>query len=250
MNGGIEMAEDRLVSKLIGAGLASAAAGLVGYTFLVRPWHLKWGATDEELREPLPGDEALPNPEHQATHAITINAPVSDVWPWLVQLGQTRGGFYSYTWLENIVGCEMRNADRVVPEWQTLRVGDVVWLHPKAPPLPVIIVEPYRAIVLGGQGESVDDDTVVISGTWGLYLKEIDENTTRLLIRNRGIHAPGPIGWLFNYAIFEPAHFIMERKMMLGIKERAEALARERAKLAESSAAVEAIPEAFSTHAR
>jgi hypothetical protein len=223
------MAEDRLVSKLIGAALAGAA-GLAGYTFLMRPWHLKWGATDEECREPLPGDEIMPNPELESTHAITINAPVSDVWPWLVQLGQTRGGFYSYAWLENLVGCDMRNADRIVPEWQSLRVGDVVWLHPKAPPLPVVILEPHRAIVLGGQGELTGDDTIVVSGTWGIYLKEVDEKTTRLLTRNRGIRGQGLLGWFVNYAVFEPAHFIMERKMMLGIKERAEALARERAK--------------------
>lgn len=235
MKGGKEMAEDKLVSKLIGTTLAGAA-GVAGYMFLMRPWHLNWGATEEERIETLPGDEILPDPEFGATHAITINAPVTDVWPWLVQIGQTRGGFYSYAWLENLVGCKMHNADRIVPEWQSLRKGDVVWLHPKAPPLPVIFVEPYRAIVLGGQGEISEDDRIVVSGTWGLYLKEVDENTTRLIIRNRGIRRPGPLGWLVNYVVFEPSHFIMERRMMLGIKERAEALARERATLKEGDA--------------
>lgn len=226
------MAEGKLVSKLIGAALAGAA-GLAGYTLFVRPRHLKWGTTDDECRKPLPGDELVSNPEQQATHAITINAPVADVWPWLVQIGQTRGGFYSYAWLENLVGCEMHNADRIVPEWQSLRAGDVVWLHPKAPPLPVLIVEPYRAIVLGSavEGEDPAVDTIFGSGTWGLYLKEVDEKTTRLIIRNRGAGGSGPLGWFVNYAIFEPAHFVMERKMMLGIKERAEAQARERAEL-------------------
>ena len=139
------------------------------------------------MPELLPGDEFLPNPEHEATHAITINARVSDVWPWLVQIGQTRGGFYSYTWLENIVGCDMHNADRVVPEWQTLRAGDVVWLHPKAPPLPVVIVEPYRAIVLGEviEEEQAEGNKATAGGTWAFYLKEIDDNTTRLLVRIR-----------------------------------------------------------------
>lgn len=232
------MAKYRLFSKLVGTALAGAA-GLASYTFLLRPRHLKWGATDEERRELLPGDEFLPNPENEATHAITINARVSDVWPWLVQIGQTRGGFYSYAWLENLVGCDMHNANRVVPEWQSLRVGDVVWLHPKAPPLPVIMMEPYRAIVLGSAVEEgkTASDAVFGSGTWGFYLKEVNENTTRLLVRSRGTGGSGPLGWFVNYVMFEPAHFIMERKMMLGIKERAEALAGERAKLDETRAA-------------
>jgi hypothetical protein len=132
----------------------------------------------------------------------------------------------------------MHNADRIVPEWQTLRAGDVVWLHPKAPPLPVLILEPYRAIVLGSavEEENTVSGSIFGSGTWGLYLKEVDENTTRMIIRNRGARGPGPLGWFVNYVMFEPAHFIMERKMMLGIKERAEALARERAKLDEAIA--------------
>jgi hypothetical protein len=87
----------------MGAGLATAAVA-ASYAFLIRPWHLHWGATDEEVKEPLPGDEVVSHPRLEATHAITIDAPASDIWPWLVQMGQNRGGFYSYTWLENLVG--------------------------------------------------------------------------------------------------------------------------------------------------
>lgn len=83
----------------------------------------------------MPCDELVEHPKLNATHAITIDAPASAVWPWLVQMGQTRGGFYSYAWLENLVGCHMHNADQIHPEWQDLKVGDQVWLHPKAPPL-------------------------------------------------------------------------------------------------------------------
>lgn len=210
------------VGKLVGA--AVGAGTLAAYTFLLRPWHLRWGATDEEIEESLPGDEFVPNPESGATHAITIDAPIADVWPWLVQVGQTKGGFYSYTWLENLVGCEMHNADAIVPEWQTLREGDVVWLHPEAPPLPVILVKPQQAIVLG---ESSDQriKNGIGTGTWGLYLKEVNDHTTRLIIRNRWNRKPGLLSWLGNYVLLEPAHFVMERKMMLGIKQRAEALA-------------------------
>lgn len=222
------MEKERNYSWLIGAGVAGAAA-LAGYVSLFRPWHLKWGATEEEAHELLPGDDVLPDPEQEATHALTINAPVSDVWPWLVQIGQNRGGFYSYSWLENMVGCNIHNADRIVPQWQSLRVGDVVWLHPKAPPLPVIRVEPYRAIVLGGIAEVEDGDSFSqAGGTWGMYLKEVDATTTRLIIRIRWTRQPGAISWLSNYAVLEPAHFIMERKMMLNIKKRAECLTKQR----------------------
>ncbi|HEX6625379.1 MAG TPA: hypothetical protein VF064_16820 [Pyrinomonadaceae bacterium] len=199
-------------AALAAAGVTAAAA----YVYTVRPWHLKWGATEEETSERLPGDELVPRPNVEATHAVTIEAPVKDVWPWLVQIGQDKGGFYSYTWLENLVGCHMRNAGRIMPECQQLGVGDSVRLHPKAPPLPVLICEPPRALVLGSNTDS--------PGTWGFYLKEVDEDTTRLVVRGRGEWKPGLLSWLGAYVVFEPAHFIMERKMLLGIKQRAEAL--------------------------
>ncbi len=193
-------------------GAIGGVAALSAYAFLVRPWHLRWGATDEEVNMPLPGDEFVEDPKLNATHAITINAPAADVWPWLVQLGQRRAGFYSYTWLENFVGCEMHNANRIVPKWQDLKVSDEVWLHPKAPPLRVLAIEPGRAIVL--------------EKCWSFILHPIDENTTRLIIRGRGEFNPDLKNGLLNFllwrGIFEPAHFIMERKMLLGIKQRAE----------------------------
>jgi len=201
-------------TKLVLGAIGSAAA-LSAYAFLIRPWHLRWGATDEELNMPLPGDEFVEDPQLDATHAITIHASAADVWPWLVQMGQNRGGFYSYTWLENLVGCDMHNANRIVPEWQNLRVGDAVWLHPKAPPLRVLAIEPGHAIVL--------------EKCWTFVLRPIDGNTTRLIIRGRGEFNPDLKNSLLNFflwrGIFEPAHFIMERKMLLGVKQRAEATA-------------------------
>jgi hypothetical protein len=203
--------KEKIKAELV-LGAIGGVAALSAYAFLVRPWHLRWGATDEEVNMPLPGDEFIEDPKLNATHAITINAPATDVWPWLVQLGQRRGGFYSYTWLENLVGCEMHNANRIVPEWQDLKVGDEVWLHPKAPPLRVLAIEPGRAIVL--------------EKCWSFILHPIDENTTRLIIRGRGEFNPdlknGLLNLLLWRGIFEPAHFIMERKMLLGIKQRAE----------------------------
>ena len=203
--------------KKVGAGLAIAGAGAVAaYALGIRPWHLRWGATDEEVNQHLIGDELAPSPKLKATHAITIDAPAADVWPWLLQMGQTRGGFYSYAWLENLVGCHMHNADEIVPEWQELNVGDKVWLHPKAPPVEVTTIEPGRAIVLKG---------------WGAFvLQPIDEKRTRLIIRSQGDYDPDLKNPILNLllwrVVFEPAHFIMERKMLLGIKVRAEKLAR------------------------
>jgi hypothetical protein len=209
------MAKNTLNAKLLTAAFGGAAAALTAYAFLIRPWHLRWGATDEEVKMPLPGDEFVEHPKLNATHAVTIKAPVREVWPWLVQMGQTRGGFYSYSWLENAVGCHLHNADRIVSGWQELKVGDEVWLHPKAPPLKVLRIDPGRAIVL--------------EKCWTFVLQPVDEHTTRLIIRGRGDFNPdfgnALLNFIFWRVIFEPAHFIMERKMMLGIKERAEAMA-------------------------
>jgi len=201
------------LSTFLKAGLTGAAA-LAAYALVIRPWHLRWGATDAELAAPLPGDELCPEPKVLSTHAITIHAPVRLVWPWIAQLGQHRGGFYSYTWLENLVGCQMRNADRIVPEWQEINVGDEVWLHPQAPPLTVKAVEPERYLVL--------------AKSWGLFLFPLDDRTTRLVVRGRGkfdqpdLQHPA-LNFLYWRGFFEPAHFVMERRMLIGIQERAEA---------------------------
>lgn len=175
------------------------------YALVVRPWHLRWGATDEEVGKPLPGDELVPNPAIESTRAITVNAPVEEVWPWLAQIGQDRGGFYSYEWLENLAGCRMRNADSVHPEWQHREVGERVFLHP-AFGLKVAAFEPGRAIVLEG---------------WGPFVVEaIDEKSTRVIIRSR---VPRRLEVLLYYLLtFEMPHFVMERRMLKGIKERAE----------------------------
>jgi hypothetical protein len=191
--------------------LAGGAAAL--YALAIRPWHLRWGATAQELAMTLPCDDLVPEAKLDATHAIAIDASVSKVWPWLAQMGQTRGGFYSYAWLENLVGCRIRNADRIHLEWQDLKVGDEVWLHPKAPPLRVLAMERQKYIAL--------------EKCWTFYVQPLGENRTRLIIRGRGDYYPDFKNALLNFIyfrlIFELAHFIMERKMMLGIKERAEA---------------------------
>jgi hypothetical protein len=208
------------------------AVAFAAYWHWLRPRHLRWGATEAEVRRALPGDELLPNPKFSATHAITIHAPVLEVWPWLAQIGQGRGGFYSYTWIEKLLGCNIHNADRVHPEWQNLKAGDAILLHPKIPPIPAVIVEPGRVIVLHGDTRQGPRSDLVKPGdylatTWSFYLEPVDEHTTRLIERFRSDYNPTPMNTFFNRGILEPGSFIMERKMLLGIKERAEGATRQ-----------------------
>ncbi|MBI3691872.1 MAG: hypothetical protein HY239_14800, partial [Mycolicibacterium aromaticivorans] len=106
-----------------------AAAGIAAvYRWVLRPTMYAWGATDEEVAAELPGDGLVEPGSTRTTRAITIDAPVEEVWPWLVQIGENRGGFYSYDVLERLVGTRIHNADVVHPEWQQLQVADTVWL--------------------------------------------------------------------------------------------------------------------------
>jgi hypothetical protein len=174
------------------------------YALVVRPWHLRWGAEPDDERLALPGDELLPAGGKQILHAVTIDAPVDEVWPWLAQLGQDRGGFYSYEWLENLAGCEMRNADRVRPDWQQRDLGEIVHLHP-AGGLRVSVFEPGRALGLEG---------------WGTFvLEHRGADRTRLIARGG---APRGAAGASYALLMEIPHFLMERRMLLGIKERAE----------------------------
>ena len=139
----------------VGLALAGGLGGVAAYIYVVRPRMMRWGATEAETRRVLLGDNLVPNPRHQDTHAITIHAPIAEVWSWLVQIGQDKGGFYSYSTLENLVGCALHNTDRILPEFQTLKQGDALRLHPKAPPLIAEIVEPNHAVVFANPPATV-----------------------------------------------------------------------------------------------
>jgi hypothetical protein len=215
-----------LVRRAAGAALAGGVV-LLGYVSLVRPKILRWGATDQEAAERLPGDEVVAQPRYQTTHAVTIHAPAGQVWPWLVQLGQGRGGLYSYDWLENLFGLGFRSADRILPELQQLQVGDQVWLAPRDSGMPlwyqVLDFQPPQALVLGPHG---DRQEALAQGlpwpTWSFVLRELGDGSTRLIVRMRSDFKPTPLGLLANKYGLEPVHFAMERKMLLGIKGRAE----------------------------
>lgn len=203
----------------VAGGIGALAAA---YVLAVRPWHLRWGATDEELTENLPGDEVKPDAGIQVTHAITINAAPETVWKWLVQIGQERGGFFSYDRLENLFGLQIHNAEEIKPEWQNLKVGDFVrgahkgWLGGRFDDTAgwfVVALEENRFLILRDEVER---------GSWSFILKPFGENKTRLVIRGRGDRAVSFTKKLFHYGFMEPAHFIMERKMLLTLKEKAE----------------------------
>lgn len=199
---------------------AAVAAAVVGAVALVRRASLRWGASDEELRMALPGNELLPDPDLMATRAISIDAAPADVWPWIAQLGQNRGGFYSYDWLENLVGVDIRTADRIVPDLQVREVGDPVNLAPEVA-LAVALLEEERHLVLRG-AVAADGSGVgaPYDFTWAFVLMRRFDGSTRLIVRERYAYLTG---WAA--ALVEPVEmvsFLMSQRMLRGIRDRAE----------------------------
>jgi hypothetical protein len=190
------------------------------YVVVARPRINQWGATDQEHQATWPGDQLVAQPSFVWTNAITIQAPAAQVWPWLVQLGQGRGGLYSYDWLENLIGCDVHSTDRILPPFQTpLQVGDrVIRMARYAPCNPVALFEPQRALVLG----HINDTHAELAAgharsSWAFILQPVDQDSTRLLVRCRGRSLMARLQG--------PVQFVMQRKMMLGIKQRAEGAA-------------------------
>lgn len=209
--------------------LALVLMAAVVYGLEVRPWMRSWGATPEELQKPLPGDELVTTPQYQATHAISIASPPERVWPWLAQLGCNRAGWYSYDWLDN---GGKPSADRILPQFQTLRVGQAIPATPDGSfTFPVAAFEPGKYLVLGGTMDGETGRSIkpgeprpanFFTGAWAMVLEPEAADRTRLVIRFR---AEAPAGWqgAAMTAAMEPIHFLMERKMMLNLKARAEA---------------------------
>ncbi len=190
---------------------------------LLRKWYSRWGATPDEVVQNLPGDEYVPHRRGGYTQAISIKAPAGAVWRWLVQVGQDKGGFYSYELLENLVGCNIHNTDHILAEYQDIKIGDKLVMHPKAPAIPVIIVEPEKVLAYGG---SPDDNT---SSVWIFYISQKGD-LIRLISRWSFDHKPGIANKLAYGWLLEPVAAVMQRKMLLGIKKRAETAIRELAK--------------------
>jgi len=202
---------------------AIVRAGLVGVIVasvpLARSRYLRWGARNDEIAATLAGDELLPDPDLVATRAISIAAGVDRVWPWLAQFGQGRGGLYSYDALENLVArCDMHSADRIVPEWQHIAVGDAVRLHPEVA-LTVAVVEPESALVLRG-AVPTGGAPAPYDFTWAFVLHDRPDGTARLVVRERYAYVR-PWARLLVEPV-EAVSFVMSQKMLRGIRDRAE----------------------------
>jgi hypothetical protein len=192
--------------------LLAFLTAVFGYIRLLRRPILTWGATEDEAARGLPGDELLPDADGVATRAITIAAPPSAVWPWLAQIGPApRGGAYTYDWIENLLGLNMHSTDEVLSEFQDPHVGETIGFGST---MRLERVEPQRSLAWRSQ----DGNWV-----WSFVLEERD-GVTRLISRNR-FRLGSPLARVGMLAM-EPASLIMERKMLLGIKQRAERLAR------------------------
>jgi hypothetical protein len=219
----------RGLRKMVLVGAVAAAAG-VGVRAALRARTLAWGATCDEVVRPLPGDNLVANPLYATTRAITVSAPAAAVWPWLVQLGQNRGGFYTYDVLENLMGLDIHSADSIRPQWQDLRAGeDYVTLDPDGHMrMTIAVLEPERAFVIrsGAPGEPPQAPGSFFKGelawSWGFYLEPLDEGATRLIVRSRAAWADTLAARLAKPVVLEPVHFLMEERMLRGIRERAE----------------------------
>jgi hypothetical protein len=208
------------VLRLAGGG------ALLAYDLVLRPWMREWGSTAEERASTLPGDEVVSDVMAHYTKALTIDAPPEAVWPWLVQIGDRRAGFYSYDWVERLAFGTVHyverthSANRIHPELQHPRIGErlnTASFGKVEVGNPITVLEPNRAIVAG----------------WAFVLEPLPGSRTRLLLRDRDdgytVHMvsrshvlPRLVLGAADYLIGDPLHFLMERKMMLGLKERAE----------------------------
>ena len=208
--------------------LPAVVLGAIGYDALVRPALLDWGATDAEQRMRLPGDEIVQDVMSYHTRAVTIDAPPAAVWPWVVQIGDRRAGFYSYDWVERYLFPGTvhyvdghHSATRIHPELQNIKIGDR------------INTGSAGRLQIGSLITVLEPNSALVIGTWAFILQPLDGNRTRLLVRERDagwlrLVAPRRFGLLrglgavIDYTVGEPLHFAMVRKMMLGLKQRAE----------------------------
>ena len=208
---------------LLGLMIALTAGVVVNLTMLW-PWMSGWGATREEREKVLPGDALVPHANMQTTKGLTIQAGPEEIYPWLLQLGVDRGGMYSYDWLENLFGLKVHTADRIIPEYQSVQAGDFWRFTPQdyllnpGPGLWVRELQPNRAVLLCFGMEDKPDDACM--DTWQFVVEPQTDGSTRLLLRSRmAFDHPLPIKLTYYM------QFIMERKMLLTLRDRAERLA-------------------------
>lgn len=207
----------------LGEGLVGAAIILAAMvTPFLRRERNHWGLTEAEALAVRAGDEFIPRPRWSWTHAVDLDAPPAAVWPWVSQLGADRAGFYSYQWLENLAGCNLRNAESIHSEWQH-HVGDTLVLHPKMPPIPIVAVEPERHLVAYAPPDAAAEAAgrPWAAASWAFILEPLVGQRCRLVSRFRSSCSDDLVSRLTQGpTLLEPIGFAMDRRMLLGIKER------------------------------
>ena len=234
-------------------GMGGAAAMALAFlTPFSRHRRSGWGLDAAQQNAERPGDELVPEPRWSWTHGIEIDAPAAEVWPWVAQIGSDRGGFYSYQWLENLAGGELRNAEVIHPEWQ-LREGDGLLLNPKAPALKIVRLDPGRCFVAHGPPDEAARAAGKpwSSGSWLFQLEELGPERCRLVSRVRADCSDDLATRLQSGpALLEPIGFVMDRRMLRGIKQRAEQARRARPVAAPEPASVARVMLGEPPHAR
>jgi len=224
-----------ILKIVIGIVIAVGIAGFV-YVLVILPWQLRRGASNAKIQRSLPGDDVVPSPKSGYTQAITIKAQKSEVWKWLVQIGYKRAGWYTYDFLHRlagIAGCvddERRSAKRIIPELQDLGVGDVIEIAQEMG-YTVVGLEPEQTLILQsildtGKWISVSSDDPLpekyLRSSWVWFLEEIDENTTRLIVRVRSDHNPGLLSTLSTRIPNALGRLLMQPRTLRVLKQRAE----------------------------
>ena len=201
-------------SKLAVGAITSLVAAT--YALILRRWMLTWGSTSVEQVKPLPGDDIEPDADYITTRAASIRASSAAVWPWLVQMGQDRAGFYTHNWVERLLRSGIPDTAEIRPEWQHLEVGDLVRTNrdigSKPMGWPVAAVDPERSLVLRSKSMPV--------GTYAFIIDPIDDCDCRLIVRDRARWKWWE--WPFAAFVYEPLHAYMETGLINGIRQRAE----------------------------
>ena len=200
------------------AGVGAIAVAAATYILFARPWHLRWGASVRRAPRPSPATTSSRAPISPRPAPSPSAPQPARLWPWIAQLGQGRGGFYSYDFLENLAGCDIHSAGRIVPRWQDIKVGDEVKLAP-AVGLGVAALEPGRSLVLRG-GIPVGNTPPPYDFTWAWVLRDEPDGTSRLLVRERYAYTRPWARFLVEPV--EAVSFVMSQKMLRGIRDRAE----------------------------
>jgi hypothetical protein len=213
-----------VLRRLAGVG----GAALATYALAVRPRLSRWGATDEEVAGPFPGADLVPGGERGATMAVTIEAPPRRVWPWLVQMGCDRAGWYSWDLLDN---GGVPSADRIHPEWQAISVGDRLASTPSGSAwFEVAAVDPERFLALRApldlRGRPFDTarprPRFYTDSIWSFQLKELRDDRTRLVVSGYQAARPRMLALIANFIFWEPTHAVMQTRQFANLKRRAE----------------------------